>query len=74
VINMPETPEIDEQFGRRGMDELYGRLIAADGCRDTDAGPLARVAWDLYAQLGTVTADLETCRAHLHGKPLDTAA
>jgi hypothetical protein len=72
VVNVAETPSIDQQYGRHDLDDLYSELVAADECGDPRA--LARVAWSLYAQLGTVTADLTSLRAQRHSNPLGTAA
>jgi len=69
---MPGTPQPADQYGRRDMDELYHELAAAAECED--AGALANVAWSLYAQLGTVTAELAGLRARLHTTPLGSAA
>jgi hypothetical protein len=54
------------------MDELYSELVDAD--ESGSAAALARVAWDLYAQLGTVTAEVTSLRARLQSNPLSTAA
>jgi hypothetical protein len=54
------------------MDELYHELAAA--AESEDAAALTTVAWNLYAQLGTVTAELATARARLHAAPLGSAA
>ena len=69
---MPETPETAARYGRRDMDELYRELVDPD--ESGSAAAVARVAWDLYAQLGTVAAEVTSLRARLHSNPLSTAA
>ena len=43
------------------MNALYSSLLAADEARD--AAALAALAWQMYGQLATTTADLGALRA-----------
>jgi hypothetical protein len=45
------------------LDVLYSRLSDADAAQDPDA--LATLAWELYGELGTVQAQLDSARARL---------